>query len=87
MKDLQSYGKISKKLVIDTPEVKQTNSLKRNYLLSLKGKKLLKKKRQTSHNKIWCGSTVIEIYITKTKQDIKSEAGAVLKCLPVSLLA
>lgn len=48
MKDLQSYGKISKKLVIDTPEVKQTNSLKRNYLLSLKGKKLLKKKANES---------------------------------------
>lgn len=48
MKDLQSYGKISKKLVIDTPEVKQTNFLKRNYLLSLKGKKLLKKKANES---------------------------------------
>lgn len=38
IKNLQPYGKISKKLVIDTPEVKQTNFLKKNYFLKFKGK-------------------------------------------------
>lgn len=39
MKDLQPCGKISKKLVIDTPEAKQANFFLKELFFKSKGKK------------------------------------------------